>query len=94
MSKFTITINDDDANIIQQYIKGPMYHEAFSEIQQRVFRPARKHGYLENDIKEMITDIDKGETDGIENDGRSQDLIEALEALFLEVLDNYNVELG
>lgn len=93
MSKFTITINDDSANVIQQCIKGPLYYRVLTEIHDRVFKPIRGDGYnYDDEISTMINEIDSGDIDGCSNKGRSKDLIEELESIFLDVLSENSIK--
>lgn len=64
--------------------KGGDYKFALWDIGQQVFRPARKHGYAEDDIRELIQKI--GEEDATK-------LIGLLEQKFFEILDSRGIEL-
>jgi hypothetical protein len=54
---------------------------AIFDIQQMVFRPARKHGYADSKLQKMVE----------EKDG--EELIGELESIFCEILRQYGVEL-
>jgi hypothetical protein len=53
---------------------------ALSEIRNRVFRPARKHGYSDQRIQKLL-----------ESHNECGELVELLEDLFTEVLNEYDV---
>lgn len=54
---------------------------ALWDIRQEIFRPARKHGYPQSDIQELL---DKLGEDGVE-------LVSKLEHLFSDIIVNRNI---
>lgn len=58
---------------------------ALHDVQNNVFRPARKHGFALGDIKALLTEIDD------KTDGKGTELIAEMEKLFVDILDNHEV---
>ena len=78
-----IEVEYHDRKTLDHHIKGPDYHHAFYEIADKVFRPARKHGY--NDLK-INEALDKCGDHG-------EELVGLLEEMFHEVLREEEVNL-
>jgi hypothetical protein len=62
-------------------VRSSNMRSALWEISQRVFRPARKHGYPDESIQELLNKL--GE------DG--EDLVSKLEKLFWEILEEEEI---
>jgi hypothetical protein len=62
-------------------VKAPALQAALWDVAQEVFRPARKHGYVDSRLQKMME----------EKDG--EELIGELETLFFEILRRHGVEL-
>jgi hypothetical protein len=93
----TFTLPDDEAEF-QAAVDGPKYRTALWEISQRVFRPARKHGYPSTRIQSLLDATDSVKVpsmDGYtENEvGGGTELVSALEKLFYEILQEEGIEL-
>lgn len=80
----------------QTAVDGSKYKAVLHEVGQRVFRPARKHGYsgMSDKIQSLIN---KGDEMEIEVDGHSYglatELIAQLEKLFYQVIEEKGVEI-
>lgn len=66
--------------------KAGNMHAALWDIAQEVFRPARKHGYSDSVIQELVNRSD------IQDDAGTE-LVSQLEKLFYEILEKYNIDL-
>ncbi len=71
----------EERDEFKQAQKAADFHAALWDIQQKVFRPARKHGYSDTQIQALA----ETEAGGI--------LIEALERMFWNILEEHGVEL-
>lgn len=78
--KFTLPEEIEEFNAART---GGMAHAALSEISQEIFRPARKHGYSDEDISNLIKKINKKCGEGV-----AEELISNLESKFHDILDN------
>lgn len=80
----TVKFNLPEENeTFKQFFAGPVYKSVLDDIAEKVFRPARKHGYPEGNIKTLI---DKIGDDAI-------DLIGLLEDKFYQILQDNEVTL-
>lgn len=81
-------------------VKAGSLSAALFEVGQRVFRPARKHGYPDQKLQELLNKLDEIEVDTCDGDlssvvykvGAGSELVSALEKLFYGVLREYGVE--
>jgi hypothetical protein len=93
----TFTLPDDEAEF-QAAVDGHKYKAALWEISQRIFRPARKHGYSDTRIQSLLDTTDSVKVpsmDGYTDDGvgGGTELVAALEKLFYEILNEEGIEL-
>ena len=93
----TFTLPDDESEF-QAAVDGPKYRAALWEISQRIFRPARKHGYSNTRIQSLLDTTDSVKVpsmDGYTGDGvgGGTELVAALEKLFYEILQEEGIEL-
>lgn len=104
MKKVTIQFKVEDAEDEQQVrrcMNASAVYGAIHEIGQEVFRPARKHGYSDRSIQNLICKLDKlaNEDEGIPADAENPDvknatdLIRMLEEKFYQILREHEVEL-
>lgn len=79
-------------------VKAADLKAALWEIAQQVFRPARKHGYSDGRIQELL---EKADTLRVPNENGEAgyepevgtELVSQLEKLFYSILEEYNIEL-
>lgn len=71
----------DDKNEFKRAANATNTYIALTEIANQIFRPARKHGYQDEKIANLI-------------DENSEELIGELETKFYEILECCNVDLG
>lgn len=91
MPKVTIQFNlPDERDDHYHAMHAAEYHTALWEIANQVFRPARKHGYGDSKINEIIEKLDAHYPDGGEG---ATELIGLLEEKFYKIIRQYNVEL-
>jgi hypothetical protein len=67
-------------------------HAALWDIAQEIFRPARKHGYNNQDIQAALNHTDTVTTP--EGYGAGTELISQLEKMFYEILEEHKIDLG
>lgn len=73
----------DDDYEYRHAVKGYAYYMALTDIAEDIFRPARKHGYPDKSIQDLLDELgDKG-----------YDLIDILEQQFYEILSEQGVNL-
>jgi len=90
MKKVTIEIAAVDAEDeleIRRLLSARGAYSALYEIGQQVFRPARKHGYPDGTLSELLTRIDQS------TDGAGSDLIHELEKLYFKIIEEEGVSL-
>lgn len=76
----------DEPGAAEQALSAPRAFSALWDIQQKVFRPARKHGYSGNEYAARLNEL-----------GEKPDVTEAiglLETLFCKVLEDNDVDLN
>ena len=78
--KFNLPEDQDDLELYQKAIN---YFSALQETASQIFRPARKHGYADENIKRLVNKIGD---DAI-------DLIGLLEDKFYKILEEDDVKL-
>jgi len=70
---------------------------ALWEISQQVFRPARKHGYADSKIQELLDKADTLTLSSVDDDEQEvfvgTELVSLLEKKFYEILEEYNISL-
>ena len=93
----TFTLPDDEEQF-EAAIDGHKYKAALWEVSQRVFRPARKHGYSDAKIQALVDKLDTVKVpsmDGYTEDevGGGTELISQLEKIFYEILQEEGIEL-
>lgn len=59
---------------------------ALYEISQRIFRPARKHGYKDTTTNELLENLEADE------DGNT--IVDKLESMFWEILEDSGINMG
>lgn len=97
--KATLSFNlPEEQEEFQTAANAAKYKAALWEISQRIFRPARKHGYADARIQALldITDSVKVPSmDGYTEDeiGAGTELVSLLEKLFYEILNEEGIEL-
>jgi len=74
--------NEEDRSSYERHRIAAGACHALWEISQKVFRPARKHGYSDIRIEKLMRSFDD-----------SEELIGLLEELFFEILDDNGVGL-
>jgi hypothetical protein len=79
---------DDEAKLTLMLNASAM-QRALWEIGQEVFRPARKHGYPDPEIRKFLDEKTLTEREL----GDREELVHALEKKFYEILDNNKVNL-
>lgn len=97
--KATLSFNlPEEQEEFQAAVDAGKYRAALWEISQRVFRPARKHGYPVGPIQELLDKADSctislklGDDDY--EVGVGTELISQLEKLFYEILQEEGIEL-
>lgn len=72
----------EDTEDLKRAQLGPKYYGALSEVVERVFRPARKHGYSEGHIERLINKLGP---DAVE-------LVFHLEQEYYSILSDYSLE--
>lgn len=78
--EFTLPEEQEEFNLA---VSAGRMHTCLWEISQEVFRPARKHGYPDEKIQTLLTELgEKGE-----------ELVGLLEAKFCGILNDNGVEL-
>lgn len=71
--------------------KSADYKNALWDIGQEIFRPARKHGYSDEKIQELLNKLDEIKTS--EGYGSGTELVSLLEQKFYDILNVKNIEL-
>lgn len=66
-------------------VKASNMHSALWEIRQRVFRPARKHGYDDERMQKILSDMT------YEQALKAHELIAVLEEIFNEILEEQDL---
>lgn len=74
----------------QMASKASDMYAALWDIAQEVFRPARKHGYANEAVQNLL---DKADEIKIEHDSAGTELISQLEKMFYEILDKHEIKL-
>lgn len=99
--KATLSFNlPEEQEEFQAAANAGKYRAALWEISQRVFRPARKHGYSVGPIQELLDKADSC-TVPVMDDGNCKlydapagtELVSELEKLFYEILREEGIEL-
>ena len=87
---FEFTENDSfDEAEIRRTINATGAYSALHEVGEKIFRPARKHGYDDSELNKLIEQT--GETpDGF---GIGEEIISILEKRFYEILEENGVNL-
>ena len=85
----------EDREEYENAMNGSKYASQLEEVTQRIFRPARKHGYSDRKIQELIDKLDRlaDKEDGITEADQLNDkfsagateLISLLEEKFIEI---------
>ena len=87
--KITIeTTEPDEFSKLRRMLHADQYLEALNDVADKVFRPARKHGYNDPEIKALLSE-DLPEAELLAR----LDLVAALETRFYEVLRENGVDL-
>ena len=81
-------LNDPDDRLeFKRATKATDAYIAFFDVAQRVFRPARKHGYVDPEISKLLESCGKTPDDynaGVE-------LVGKLEELYYQILNEYGI---
>lgn len=72
----------DEKEEFNQAAKAGSLVSALDEIKNSIFRPARKHGYEDPTMRELLAKLPNGE---------GEDIIGRLEELFYKILEEHNV---
>lgn len=81
MPKVTLQFNlPEETEEFQAAAKAGRMEAALLDIGNDVFRPARKHGYFNKQLQELI-----------EKNPDSQEIIGILEDMYYEILENYKL---
>jgi hypothetical protein len=102
MSKCTLEYNlPEDKEDLDCALNGAKYKHALWEVGQQVFRPARKHGYADRRIQELVERLDELVDAHVLSDTQwprdeygplnATDLISLLEKLFYQTIDSQGV---
>lgn len=98
--KATLSFNlPEERDEFETAVNAGKYRSALFEIAQRVFRPARKHGYPDAKVQNLLNKADET-TVAIMDDGNCKlydgyvgtELISQLEKLFYEILQEEGIE--
>lgn len=76
-------LNKDEMDTIKNMLNAEDMQFALSEIHNNVFRPARKHGYSDRKIQDLLDKTEDGE-----------EIIGLLEEEFFRILNEYNITIG
>lgn len=71
--------------------KASEYKSALWDTGQEIFRPARKHGYSDQKIQDLLNKLDEIKTP--EGYGSGTELVSLLEQKFYNLLNSKNIEL-
>lgn len=71
--------NPEDMQLHRILLKAQDAHRALSEIRQRIFRPARKHGYKDKHLQNLI------------DNHNGDEVISILETEFGQILDELSL---
>jgi hypothetical protein len=83
MSKLTLSFNlPEEHEEAEIAVKAQDYATALAEVRQRIFRPNRKHGYIDTELNNLVN----------MNPEYSTEIISALEEIFNEIIQEYDVE--
>lgn len=73
----------EENETFKQFFGGPAYKAVLDDVAEKIFRPARKHGYSNPAIELLLEKLDD---DGL-------NLISLLETIFYELLEEHEVKL-
>jgi hypothetical protein len=65
--------------------KATDFSMALNDIQNEVFRPARKHGYDDKQIQVLVDELDD------KSEGKATELISLLEERYYKIINNYGL---
>ena len=89
--KATLSFNlPEERDEFETAVNAGKYKAALWEISQRVFRPARKHGYSNPHIQKLL---DTADTDDMYEVAVGTELVSELEKLFYEILQEEGIEI-
>lgn len=97
--KATLSFNlPEERDEFETAVNAGKYRSALWEVMQRIFRPARKHGYSNMRIQTLLDTTDSVKVpsmDGYTEDavGAGTELVAELEKLFYEILQEEGIEL-
>lgn len=97
--KGTLSFNlPEEREEFETAVNAGKYKYALWEIAQQVFRPARKHGYSEQHIQELLDKADSVTVTAKEGSlqyetGVGTELVSQLEKLFYQILQEEGIEL-
>ena len=72
----------DEKEEFNQATKAGHLVSALDEVKEKIFRPARKHGYNDPTMRELLAKLPNGE---------GEEIIGRLEEMFYEILGEHNV---
>lgn len=78
----------EESQEVEDFLRGPRALSCLWDIQQEVFRPARKHGYPDPVVQVLLRKIDE-----LHDDCLGTELVGELERLFGEILNKHDVKL-
>lgn len=83
MSKVILEFDSiEDREELATTLKAGNMQSALWDIAQEVFRPARKHGYSDEELQALV------------NLSHGEELVSKLEVLFYQILEKHDVPLG
>lgn len=77
---------EEDRYEYEHIRKATNYASALEDVGNYIFRPARKHGYSEQEIQDLVTKLDTLAGDA---EPGATELIRLLELLFYEILSEH-----
>lgn len=81
--KATLEFNLPEEQVEHEHaLKGEEYMLALRDIADQVFRPARKHGYSDEELNKLVSETNGG-----------AEIVAKLEEKFYEILNNFDVNL-
>lgn len=92
-TKFKLEITFDDPTELRQYLQSNEVRAALWDIAQEVFRPARKHGYNDGHLNQLIEESGEFNHPKYGYLTRGTEIVSLLEKKFYEILEQHGVSL-
>lgn len=92
MNKVTLVIEVEDIDELKDITNYKDAKLALWEISQEIFRPARKHGYMDSRLNEMLENSRPIRENG-EEFASGYEIISRLEDKFYQILNEHNISL-